>query len=939
MLKGRAPAIGGHRRAVVGGLAIAAVAAVAALGSFQVGPDEVAVATSGRVYAPGRHWRLPLGAAPLRLPHKPIPYSARIELPGPAVVDVSGRFAVQPGREDAWIRAAGRRPFLDGVAFVVKEELARAPVPAARLFAPETRRDLALRAQATLDAAGALAAALAIHPPADANPIATAAARAAVVPLAKPTGRKVLVVGWDGADWLIIRPLLAAGRLPNLRKLIDRGAHGELLATKPLLSPLIWTSIATGKPATEHGIADFLVKDTATGEMAPIGSDARRVHALWTILPAFDLRNDVVGWWATWPAEPTRGTLVTDRVAYQLFQYREDPSGFGKVHPAAAWEWVKGELVSADRVPHADVARFIAVDAAEYDKAWQDLPPERRQENRINHLRKVVATTRSYHRIALEMLKQQSDLTLVYYEGTDTVGHLFARYLPPAMPGVTADEVRRFGHALPEYYEWADELLGELVARAAPETTVLLVSDHGFFTGEARPLADPSDFTAGAPQWHRLHGIMVAAGPGIARGTIQDASVLDVAPTVLSLLGLPVAADMPGRPLFAAGAAAPRALATYELLPRAAPAAAPRSAALDEERVRELAALGYVSAGAVKSGAAGKAPVPADTEASGTEAFATQSYNLARMHHDRGELDAAAAQYRATIDRLPTFGLGWAGLAQIETVRNRNQEAFDLLVSGFRSSGTMPLSAITGLVDVGEKAGRLPDAERALAGLDQAYKGVPAYHAAWGLLYEKKGEPVEALKAYSRALEGDALDELALDRTVSLLRRLGKEKEAQAFLEEAVGHATGQVQALNHLAVVALRQGWGKTAEGILRRVLRSDPGNPGVLANLAVSLGQQRRMREASDTMEQSVRRDPTNAQNHFNLGAMLVDQGRLDEALAAFEQAEARGLRASRVRVAMAKVRFRRGDVAGSRRDLEQALAVDPNDREARQLLDQLR
>jgi tetratricopeptide (TPR) repeat protein len=395
---------------------------------------------------------------------------------------------------------------------------------------------------------------------------------------------------------------------------------------------------------------------------------------------------------------------------------------------------------------------------------------------------------------------------------------------------------------------------------------------------------------------------------------------------------------MPGRALFAGRDAAPRALATYEVLPRSAAAAAPRSAALDEERVRELAALGYVSAGAVKGG--GAAAIPAGGgEAGATESFATQSYNLARMHHDRGELDAAAAQYRAAIDRLPTFGLGWAGLAQIETVRNRHREAFDLLVEGFRSSPSMPLGSITGLVEIGEKAGRRPEAERVLAALPQNYKGEPAYHAAWGLLYEKKGEPVEALKAYNRALEGNALDELALDRTVALLRKLGKEKEAQAFLEEAVGHATGQVQALNHLAVVAMRQGWGKTAEGILRRVLRSDPGNPGVLANLAVSLGQQRRMREASDTMAESVRRDPSNAQNHFNLGAMLVDQGRLDEALAAFEQADARGLRTSRVRVAMAKVRFRKGDVAGSRRDLEQALAIDPDDREARQLLGQLR
>jgi Tfp pilus assembly protein PilF len=932
---------------------LAAAAAVLVLlglawaGMFTVGPQEVALTRAAdggvaRVYGPGRHWRLPLGARPLRLPSTPIPYASELEVAGPGgqpvVVSLSGRFAVETGRELTWVRAAGWRPFVDGVLQVARGSLAAeaAALPAERLFGRESAARLEERARQALQAAGALAE-VSIRVPPERNEKAAEAARAGVAALARPTGRKVLLVGWDGADWLIIRPLLQAGRMPHLQRLMRRGASGELLATKPLLSPLIWTTIASGKPATEHGVADFLVKDAQSGELVPIGSDARRVHALWTMLPAFGLRTDVVGWWATWPAEATRGTLVSDRVAYQLFQYRDDPSGFGKVHPPAAWDWVKGKLVTADRVPYEEARRFVDLTAEEYARAWDGLPPERRQEDRVNHLRKVLATTRSYHAIALEMLSQQSDLTLAYYEGTDTIGHLFARFLPPAMPGVSADELRRFGRAMPEYYAWADQLLGELVARAGDDTTVVLVSDHGFFTGEARPAADPSDFTAGAPQWHRLHGIIVAAGPGITPGTVTDASVLDVTPTVLALLGLPVPRDMPGRPLFA-GPPAPRVLASYELLPRASAAASPRTAAVDRERLRELAALGYVSAEAVKGASTGAAPAGAPAGAQGTERFATEAYNLGRMHQDRGELEPARAQYRTAVERMPEFGLGWAALAQVATLQNRHGEAFDTLVQGFGRSQSMPLGAVTGLVELGEKAGRVDDAGRTLETLPAVYKGQSGYHAAWGLYYEKKGKPVDALKAYHRALQVDALDELALDRTVSLLRTVGREKDAQRFLEEAVGRAEGSVQSLNQLAVVALRQGWGRMAEGVFRRVLKSDPGNPGVLANLSVSLGQQRRMREASDVMREAVRRDPGNAQNHFNLGAMLAEQGRWPEALSAFEQASARGLRNSRVQVAMAKVRFRMGDRAGSRRDLERALSFDPADAEARALLAQL-
>ena len=143
---------------------------------------------------------------------------------------------------------------------------------------------------------------------------------------------------------------------------------------------------------------------------------------------------------------------------------------------------------------------------------------------------------------------------------------------------------------------------------------------------------------------------------------------------------------------------------------------------------------------------------------------------------------------------------------------------------------------------------------------------------------------------------------------------------------------------MNHLAVVALRQGWTADAERLLRRVLASDPGNPGVMANLASALAQQGKRAEALAMMEEAVRRDPGNSRNLFNLGAMLVQEGRVRDALAAFEGAEANGLRSSRLYIALAKMRFRLDDRAGSARELEKALAVDPGNQEARSLLDAL-
>ncbi|HVU38011.1 MAG TPA: alkaline phosphatase family protein, partial [Opitutales bacterium] len=68
---------------------------------------------------------------------------------------------------------------------------------------------------------------------------------------------KVLLVGWDAADWKIIRPLIAQGKMPAVASLLEQGAHGNLATLTPVLSPMLWTSIATGQRPFKHGIHGF----------------------------------------------------------------------------------------------------------------------------------------------------------------------------------------------------------------------------------------------------------------------------------------------------------------------------------------------------------------------------------------------------------------------------------------------------------------------------------------------------------------------------------------------------------------------------------------------------------------------------------------------------------------------------------------------------------
>ena len=83
--------------------------------------------------------------------------------------------------------------------------------------------------------------------------------------MAEALAKKLLLVGWDAADWELIHPLLDAGRMPNLKRVVESGVMGNLMTLQPILSPILWTSIATGKRAYHHGITGF-VEPTPDGD-------------------------------------------------------------------------------------------------------------------------------------------------------------------------------------------------------------------------------------------------------------------------------------------------------------------------------------------------------------------------------------------------------------------------------------------------------------------------------------------------------------------------------------------------------------------------------------------------------------------------------------------------------------------------------------------------
>ena len=177
--------------------------------------------------------------------------------------------------------------------------------------------------------------------------------------------RKILLIGWDAADWKIIDPLLNAGHMPALQSLIDTGVMGNLATVRPVLSPMLWTSIATGKRAYKHGIHGFTEPTPDGSAIQPITNLSRKAKAFWNIFNQSGMRGHVVGWWPSSPAEPINGVMVSNHYPRIKSVNPDDPWPMiaGTVHPPELSEelaelrmhpaWLD-ELQIRPFIPHAD---------------------------------------------------------------------------------------------------------------------------------------------------------------------------------------------------------------------------------------------------------------------------------------------------------------------------------------------------------------------------------------------------------------------------------------------------------------------------------------------------------------------------------------------------------------------------------------------------------
>jgi predicted AlkP superfamily phosphohydrolase/phosphomutase/tetratricopeptide (TPR) repeat protein len=902
-----------------------------------------------RVFGPGIHWRLPLlerlsvHASYLRAG------SLTYTTPEGATLDLSLRVALRltaPGATSLLARGSGAHAgerIAAAIDALVVETVRRVTPADALPTLDDTTRRAVFRALAPFgEPDGEIELAY------DEGSPVTAAIREAeawreIRGRRHETGQRVLIVGLDGADWQLAEPLIARGQLPTLKRLRDRGAWGNVRALTPILSPLLWTSVATGVTPDRHGVLDFLVRDSADGRLVPVDSRFRRVRALWNVFSDAGLEVDVVAWWATWPAEPIRGHMITDRVAYSLFDYGIPAAGLGTTHPAGLFDEIRPALLGAEDVTLEELRRFVDIDAESFRESRRRLEQDRERAVRepLNHLAKVVASTRSYHSGALRLLERgPADLTAVYYQGIDEVGHRFMHFMPPRLDGIDPEDVRRYGGAVERFYVWQDELLGDLLERVGDDTNVIVVSDHGFLNAADRPRDETADIEGKPGRWHRPFGMIVLAGPAFEPGRLDTTSLLDVFPTVLCLAGLPVPDDADGRVLTEALRPSfrerfpPRSIPTYELTPFRVrgEASAAAIAAVDREIVENLRALGYVGGGGESFPERALPEATAAPEAGGALTV-TAHTNLAAVLLAAGDLAGAEREILAALEQRPRLEVAQRQLFTLRARQQRHADALEVAERVLREQTQLDPRFLARVAEAYLAAGRGADGIRVFsAGVGE---GRWARGSGLARLLLAAGDAVGARREAEAVLRRDPLNEDAMVTLVRIARANGTLAEVEPLLEQALGASPRSVMHLNWLAIACESRGDTERAEALLERALEANPDHGGAMANLGAFRARHGRPAEAVAVLERALKMEPGNVDARINLGTALAMLDRLEPAIFQFEQVVDAGVERTDVLNALARAHGRLGHLPEAASWLRRSLGLDPAQEQIRAAL----
>lgn len=270
---------------------------------------------------------------------------------------------------------------------------------------------------------------------------------------------RVLIIGWDGATFDLIEPWVAQGKLPNIAEVMRNGTYGELRSTLPPMTFTAWSSFMTGKNPAKHGIFDFTRERPGTYDLEFINGGQRKAPSFWKLLSDAGKRVISISVPCTYPPEQVNGVVLSGF----------DAAGLGgssakldarAMHPPAMYDELDKELGGHP------IGSFPI---AEINQGRPDLALEKI----LDVIGKKAATAKYLFQ------KYDWDCAMILFGESDGSGHHFWKYCDRRSPLFTS-KPEGMQDSILRVYQELDRQLGEIIQLAPKDTTLLMMSDHGF---------------------------------------------------------------------------------------------------------------------------------------------------------------------------------------------------------------------------------------------------------------------------------------------------------------------------------------------------------------------------------------------------------------------------------------------------------------------------
>jgi len=259
---------------------------------------------------------------------------------------------------------------------------------------------------------------------------------------------RVLVIGVDGGTFDLIDPWAAAGDLPNLAHLMAEGARGPLESTLPPVTSPAWPTFATGMNPGKHGVFDFI--RPAGGQFELVNATSIRAPTLWQILSEAGRTVGVVNVPVTYPPTPVNGFIISGMLS---------PMSGNITYPDGLLDRYANLLRPYRIAPHV---QYKPGNETEF----------------IADLLDLVECRGEY---ALQLMDDYpQDFLMFHFLSTDTMQHAFWRFVDPSHPRYDPKTAARFGSAVKQLHQRIDDFIGQMFDRITDDTTVIVMSDHGF---------------------------------------------------------------------------------------------------------------------------------------------------------------------------------------------------------------------------------------------------------------------------------------------------------------------------------------------------------------------------------------------------------------------------------------------------------------------------